>query len=174
MAEPLLPSDRKQGYIYIFWDEVNFGKLKIGRTNNLERRLHAWNRKCRRKHSYHSNDVSLVEIAPVRRIEDLIHIELQECRKRRMCKSCSETHKEWFDVDQKHAVRVLKKWQEWGLRRPYALDPSSGKWMIRPEMEDIISSFCEPVIREEKQQGRRKKINGVWRRSQTKPGRSTM
>lgn len=52
IAEPLKPTDLRPGFIYMFWDVGNFGKIKIGRTNDLGRRLKDWNRDCRREHAY--------------------------------------------------------------------------------------------------------------------------
>ena len=42
ITRPLSSKDLESGFIYIFWDQGSFGMVKIGRTNNLERRLEEW------------------------------------------------------------------------------------------------------------------------------------
>jgi hypothetical protein len=166
IAEPLLPSDLMQGYVYIFWDKEHFGKLKIGRTIDLEQRLRQWNRQCRREYVYHPNADGPVEIPHVRRIEELIHIELKDSRLMRKCEGCHKTHKEWFRMDQMHADKVLKKWQGWILQKPYVVDPISKEWKLKPEIQERLDRICEPVPHEKHQQGRRWSSKGILRRPQ--------
>jgi hypothetical protein len=53
IIKPLLPSALKDGYIYVFWDQISFGCVKIGRTKDLEARLNQWNTDCNHTHAYH-------------------------------------------------------------------------------------------------------------------------
>lgn len=155
IANPLKPTDLKDGFIYIFWDKEHFGKVKIGRTNDLEHRLEGWNQQCKRTHSYHkaTTDGQLARIPHVSRIERLIHIELKEYRLRRGCEGCNKTHEEWFDVEEAQAVKVFQKWQDWILQSPYAYDPDLKVWRIRSEMVDTLPQICEPVPLCSTQQG---------------------
>jgi hypothetical protein len=148
VRRPLGKGDYKEGFIYIFWDNKNFGKLKIGLTNNLERRLKEWDRKCKRKHSYHPNSGNgLVTIPHVPRVEKLIHTELKEFRKKRRCEGCGQTHKEWFDIEEAHAVKVARKWQEWFMRKPYIFNEGVQQWVLKQEMADELDQICEPLPR---------------------------
>lgn len=149
ITDPLSESDKKNGFIYIFWDVANFGFLKIGRTINLKLRLRDWDRQCKRKHKYLTSESGeFSEIPHVSRIERLIQLELKECRKQRKCDACGKTHIEWFEVSLPHAVKVLQKWHTWIMQKPYELDSKSGEWRIRPEMQHTIQQVCEPVIQE--------------------------
>ena len=150
IQEPLKPSDHSEGFIYIFWDKKHFGKVKIGRTNNLARRLKDWNSKCKRVHSYLSMDDRSQEDMPhVRRVERLIHTELKECREQRQCEGCGKTHIEWFRENEVHAVKVARKWQEWIMQNPYMLDEKTQLWVLKPEMVDTLEEVCQPVPRAE-------------------------
>ncbi|CAZ82899.1 unnamed protein product [Tuber melanosporum] len=118
--------------------------LKIGRTNNVQRRLHQWSTQC-------GYNLSLIRFYPhisasspgsatpkattealnkqvgkkvpnSHRIERLIHIELgdnPENRPEIKCDVCKKTHKEWFSVPATRAGlqgvdEVVKKWIEYG------------------------------------------------------------
>ena len=131
--------------------------LKIGRTNDLERRLKEWNQDCGRTHAYHPAIVrgELPEIPHVSRVERLIHLELKDCRKQRFCANCNKNHQEWFKVAYALALEVFQKWQKWIVQKPYALDARTGEWVLRPEMMDTLSQVCQPVSIESKPQSPR-------------------
>ncbi|KAK8221459.1 meiotically up-regulated gene 113-domain-containing protein [Phyllosticta capitalensis] len=102
--------------------------LKIGRANNVYRRMNEWQRQCGKMpslvryypyvHSAQSSpstspgpstlvgpkgdgtDAKGVRKCPhVHRVERLIHIELENQRVIRDCNECGKQHKEWFEVD---------------------------------------------------------------------------
>lgn len=102
--------------------------LKIGRANNVYRRMNEWQRQCGKVPSlvrYYpyvhsaqaspssspgpstlvgpkgdSTDAKSVRKCPhVHRVERLIHIELMDQRVMRDCKECGKQHKEWFEVE---------------------------------------------------------------------------
>ncbi|KAG0635699.1 hypothetical protein HOY80DRAFT_1056372 [Tuber brumale] len=118
--------------------------LKIGRANNVQRRLHEWSTQC-------GYNLSLIRFYPhisasspgsttpkattealnkqvgkkvpnSHRIERLIHLELgdnPENRPEIKCDVCKRTHKEWFSVPATRAGlegvdEVVKKWIEYG------------------------------------------------------------
>ncbi|KAF9694884.1 hypothetical protein EKO04_006815 [Ascochyta lentis] len=177
-AKPLSEADKKDGFIYTFWDQQNFGMIKIGRTNNLERRINEWNTQCKVTHHYHQSShdgqpSKAPEIPHVQRIEKLMNIELSNYRKKRVCDGCSKTHIEWFDIDEAKASKVFQKWRDWICQRPYALD-HEGNWTIRPDMLDSFSEVCEPIVFLDAEvklwprQGRRK--DESKRRTSRRPG----
>lgn len=145
--KPLKKEDRKYGFIYMFWDQQTFGMIKIGRTVNLEQRLKNWNTQCKTTHQYHQTlkDGEPLEIPHVQRIEKLMHIELGNYRRKRICDGCSQKHIEWFDISAEKAKEVYQKWQDWIIQKPYAED-GGGNWVIRPEMLDSLSQVCRPVV----------------------------
>jgi hypothetical protein len=158
ITQPLNDTDKKAGFIYFFWDKENFGKLKIGYTKDLHKRLKDWDRKCKRTHAYHPAIArgEIPEIPHVSRVERLIHLELKDCRQKRFCASCNKTHREWFDVGDALVLKIFQKWQKWIIQKPYALDSGTGKWVLRPEMMNTISQVCEPVSPEVKTQSPRR------------------
>ncbi|KAF3033867.1 hypothetical protein E8E12_000110 [Didymella heteroderae] len=139
--------DRKDGYIYMFWDQQHFGMVKVGRTADREQRLKQWNSQCKITHHYHRilKDTSSSRIPHVQRIEKLLHIELGNYRKKRTCDGCGRTHIEWFDISAEKARQVYQKWEDWIVQRPYAQD-KAGNWVIRPEMLGSLSEVCKPVV----------------------------
>lgn len=150
--EKPLRSSPEEGFIYVFWDTEHFGKTKIGRTKNLERRLKQW-QKCNPTHTYHplSQRDELSKIPHVVHIERLIHIELKECRKQRYCHKCNVNHIEWFEAGEASVTKILRKWEDWIMQRPYAQDPRTGTWLLRPEMMETLDQVCEPVVLVDKQ-----------------------
>ncbi|CBY00779.1 hypothetical protein IAQ61_011687 [Plenodomus lingam] len=101
--------------------------LKIGRANNVHRRMHEWTRQCgyslslvryyphvpstpspapaphatpaqsRRRSSAGPGGVRKVPHAM--RVERLIHLELGEQRVVKKCEACGKEHREWFEVE---------------------------------------------------------------------------
>jgi len=143
ITRPLSSKDLEDGFIYVFWDVKHFGIVKIGRTNDLQRRLKEWDRRCKRKHVYHT---TLPMIPHVARIERLIHMELKQYRRSRRCLSCEKSHNEWFEVTEKHTVNVFQKWQQWIDQKPYELDAELNQWTLRQGMLASIPQLCEPVL----------------------------
>lgn len=105
--------------------------LKIGRANNVQRRLNEWQRQC-------GYNISLIRYYPYvsssstsdgmrkmphsHKVERLIHIELQgrglRVMDRGKCASCGKEHKEWFEVDATRAAvadidEVVRRWSDW-------------------------------------------------------------
>ena len=113
--------------------------LKIGRAQNVQRRLNQWARQCGynlsliRYYPYHANTQSSTNlVAPTRtprkvpnahKVERLIHIELNGKRAlgSGKCSACNREHREWFEVDaNRDGVRavdeVVRRWVDWGER----------------------------------------------------------
>ncbi|KAI7135173.1 hypothetical protein D0869_15633 [Hortaea werneckii] len=127
--------------------------LKIGRANNVARRMNEWQRQCGyalnlvRWYPYvpssatpspqpspsrpppesslpsgSRRDSGAVKKVPfVKRVERLIHLELQEQQVKRQCDTCGKEHREWFEVEATQAgVRAVddcvKRWVSWAER----------------------------------------------------------
>jgi hypothetical protein len=111
--------------------------LKIGRAQNVQRRLNQWTRQCGynlsliRYYPYLSSTISSTSIneppktprkvANIHKVERLIHIELQGKRAvgYGKCGTCGKEHKEWFEVEAsrngvKAVDEVVRRWVEWG------------------------------------------------------------
>ena len=172
-SSPLGPKkDHAEGFVYIFWDKQHFGMVKIGYTNNLSRRLREWDNSCKHKHLYHPNDGIQVNMEHVYRVEQLVHTELKEFRRRRPCDGCGRMHKEWFEVEEAHAAKVVRKWREWILQEPYVEDAGSKQWVIKPDMLDTLELVCEPVPRDVSAQRRPRRSGAGVRRSSQKNQRA--
>ncbi|KAF4635386.1 hypothetical protein G7Y89_g2716 [Cudoniella acicularis] len=107
--------------------------LKIGRAQNVQRRLNQWTRQCGynlsliRYYPYHSTTPSANEpprtprkVPNVNRVEKLIHIELAGLRLQGdgKCGACGREHREWFEVDAsregvKAVDEVIRRWVDW-------------------------------------------------------------
>ncbi|KHJ33384.1 hypothetical protein EV44_g1977 [Erysiphe necator] len=105
--------------------------LKIGRAQNVYRRMNQWNKQC----GYHLSLVRYYPYQPssshqklpttvpnVNKVERLIHIEIAHMRASfGKCGTCGKVHKEWFEVEASqsavHAVdEVIKRWVDWSIR----------------------------------------------------------
>ncbi|KAK4209157.1 DUF1766-domain-containing protein [Rhypophila decipiens] len=105
--------------------------LKVGRANNVQRRLNEWKRQC-------DHEISLVRYYPYvssrdpdatprkmphsHKVERLIHIQLtglnMRVTDREKCKNCGREHREWFEVkaDRDSVAdfdRIVRKWSDW-------------------------------------------------------------
>ncbi|EPE35582.1 hypothetical protein GLAREA_11282 [Glarea lozoyensis ATCC 20868] len=111
--------------------------LKIGRAQNVQRRLNQWTRQCGynvsliRYYPYHATSLSNDDTPPrtprkvpnVNKVERLIHLELagQKARGDAKCSTCGREHREWFEVEATRkgvaAVdEVIRRWVGWGER----------------------------------------------------------
>jgi hypothetical protein len=113
--------------------------LKIGRAQNVQRRLNQWTRQCGynlsliRYYPYHSTTLSSTSVnEPPRtprkvpnahKVERLIHIELNGKRavSSGKCGVCGREHREWFEVEAsrngvKAVDEVVRRWVDWGER----------------------------------------------------------
>ncbi|KAI9050137.1 hypothetical protein LZ554_006278 [Drepanopeziza brunnea f. sp. 'monogermtubi'] len=112
--------------------------LKIGRAQNVYRRLNQWTKQCGynislvRYYPYQSttSQTSVDEppstprkVPNANKVERLIHIELSHLRVvgDGKCKACGREHREWFEVDAsrngvKAVDEVIRRWVEWGER----------------------------------------------------------
>ncbi|KAL8376863.1 hypothetical protein RB595_007815 [Gaeumannomyces hyphopodioides] len=114
--------------------------LKIGRANNVQRRLNEWSRQC-------EYNVSLIRYYPYvpssspsgspgaavprkmphsHKVERLVHIELAgmglRVADREKCSSCGREHREWFEVEASRAGvevvdEVIRRWATWDESR---------------------------------------------------------
>ena len=114
--------------------------LKIGRANNVTRRMNEWTRQCGyslslvRFYPYVSSSATpspapspsragdasdgVRKVPNVNRVERLIHLELASQRVLRKCEACGKEHREWFEVEAnrdgvKMVDEVIKRWVEW-------------------------------------------------------------
>lgn len=113
-------------------DEKKTMLLKIGRANNVMRRMNEWKRQC----GYH---LSLIRFYPyiqtgsgveprkmphAHKVERLIHLELSGMgmrvsdRQKEPCAACGTHHKEWFEVEatKDGVLRVdeaIRRWVDW-------------------------------------------------------------
>ena len=112
--------------------------LKIGRTQNVQRRLNQWSRQCGynlsliRYYPYHPSLSSTSVDTPrtprkvpnVHKVERLIHLELASKRAQGSgkCGACGKEHREWFEVEaRRKSVKVIdevvRRWVDWGERQ---------------------------------------------------------
>jgi T5orf172 domain len=120
-------------HIYIFKVEDYQGKdyLKIGVAKTIEKRMKEHNAcygKC--EQIYPPSGEKRVLISHAHRVERLVHaelvpyaVQLESCPKSRMK---HDGHREWFDVDERHAIAVIQRWSEWMNSSPYLEEPIIG------------------------------------------------
>ncbi|KAJ5688436.1 hypothetical protein N7536_011055 [Penicillium majusculum] len=151
LRKPLSTSDlESKGSMYIFWQQGNFGYLKIGRSGNVRRRFREWSNQCKKNMGIHFPDFAretsddqraLREVAHICRVEALVHLELLEHRKiEEKCPGCSRNHIEWFEIPDERAIAVVQKWMAWMRTEPYEKRGRGGeeKWELKVrEMERL-------------------------------------
>lgn len=115
--------------------------LKIGRANNVHRRMNEWTQQCgyslslvrfypyvsstpspsphASSNSRRASDAAGVRKVPhAHRVERLVHLELAAQRVVKKCDACGKEHREWFEVEAtkegvKKVDEVIKRWVEW-------------------------------------------------------------
>ncbi len=122
MQQPLKEgNDFKDGYIYSYSIADHPGYMKIGfagkepndRMNRIE--------KCLSTHELDYPDSTNFEVPNYKKLEKLIHAELQPYRRTLKCDKprCSAGHNEWFEIDEAKAIEVIDRWKEWMNCNPY-------------------------------------------------------
>lgn len=129
-------SDKKgldQGYIYILRLEGRPGYVKIGQTTKTIDVRKGQIKKCSVGDLVAINDDDFCELSNHTRVEQLVHQELQNCRRRFAC-ACKRTkgkahdcegaegfrmHGEWFEMEEAKAKEVVRRWRDWMNKDPY-------------------------------------------------------
>lgn len=158
LTKPLQKSDIKyQGSMYIFWQPPNFGHLKIGRSQNVPRRLEQWNKQCKKTMQFFfpeekgaANMPDLQQIPHISRVEALVHLELMHCRRiEKKCPGCFKSHVEWFETSKDIAIGVVRKWSDWMVTLPYEKHMKDGEeqWVLKSEERKRLGDLCLPGIK---------------------------
>ncbi|KAL5359895.1 meiotically up-regulated gene 113-domain-containing protein [Aspergillus floccosus] len=140
----------KSGFIYIYWSRDVFGRMKIGCTENINKRLQEWEKGCEKDLLLHfPKEAEKGDIIPhIFRVERLIHAELRDYRRKEpRCRECNKGHIEWFEgVSVNVAMDVAKKWIDWMRRKPYEKRDFEGKveWVLSDEALDSLKTVCKP------------------------------
>ena len=158
LTKPLQKSDIKyQGSMYIFWQRPNFGHLKIGRSQNVPRRLKQWNKQCKKSMQVFFPEEKgaagmpdLQQIPHISRVEALVHLELMHYRRiEKKCPGCSKSHVEWFETSKDIAIGVVRKWSDWMATLPYEKHMKDGEeqWVLKSEERKNLGDLCRPGIK---------------------------
>ncbi|KIX94918.1 uncharacterized protein Z520_09228 [Fonsecaea multimorphosa CBS 102226] len=139
---PLSPSEQQghgMGYVYVLRSQMGpstMALLKIGFSKfHPEHRAHELARCLARPEV-----VSHTPLVPhARRLESIIHTELQSCRKIQSCPRCCKDHREWFAVSHAESREVLTRWSTWILQRPYVDGKLTDKWKDHLRTKDFKS-----------------------------------
>lgn len=128
LRQDIKRSETWHGCIYAFKakdDPQGSDYVKIGVTASVEDRM--------KEHKicygvceliFPPKDEQLVLFEHAKRVERLIHAELVEQALQVACpKGLHRSHGEWFHVDGKHAIAVIRKWCEWMRSSPYEERP---------------------------------------------------
>lgn len=152
-AELLKPHPAATGFIYGFAHPdnvfirlgtgplVELELVKIGRSDNVVRRMQQWRKQCK----YNPRLMFAHVMAHHQRIERVIHHQLHSSRLREHpgCSGCGVRHTEWFRVEAEHAESIVIMWQGFTEQQPY--DEGSEMlpgWLERLEHVDLDSQDC--------------------------------
>lgn len=145
-------NERKNEYLYVYWNRVSFELIKIECTTiDVDRRLQEWENKCQRLIEKHYR--SPFKIKHVIRVEKLIHIEFREYRvSESFCHDCRDKHIEWFrGLNLGFVIKTIKAWTEWMMKEPY--EKRLGCWRLKQTLESDMSQIC--VTPDEKDNSKR-------------------
>ncbi|KAL8853955.1 MAG: hypothetical protein Q9221_001263 [Calogaya cf. arnoldii] len=156
MRKILTPREvQKEGYIYIYNFNGNFGHVKIGVTTlTPEERLRNWQKQCGHVPEllFPKNEEDLVPIPHVYRLEKIVHAQLRNYRKKELkCRKCQKCHVEWFESSVPEAIDAVKRWSAWIRGKPYE-EGSKGAWALMESQKSKVEALCWSV--EEDRQAR--------------------
>jgi T5orf172 domain len=122
-----------KGYIYAFSveDPQKNNYVKVGVCQDIDRRTRE-HTDCygELKQIYPPKGQGSVQVYHAGRVERLIHAELvQHAIQIERCPNfhrSHRSHREWFDVEESHAIAVIRKWSEWMSCSPYEEGPPTG------------------------------------------------
>lgn len=140
---PLSPSEQQghgMGYVYVLRSQMGpstMALLKIGFSKfHPEHRAHELARCLARPEV-----VSHTPLMPhAKRLESIIHTELQSCRKVQSCPKCCKDHREWFAVSHAESREVLTRWSTWILQQPYVDGKLTDEWKDHLGTKDFKST----------------------------------
>ncbi|KAH7357554.1 hypothetical protein BKA66DRAFT_595273 [Pyrenochaeta sp. MPI-SDFR-AT-0127] len=157
LQTPLNPNELKthgMGYVYVLRDQMGastIGELKIGFSKfHPEHRAHELARCLARPEV-----ISHTPLLPhAKRLESIIHTELQAVRKIQPCPKCEHNHQEWFIVSHLDSREVVFRWSRWILQRPYVDGKLTDKWkaylstmnMESVNEDKVMSQFWQDAI----------------------------
>jgi predicted GIY-YIG superfamily endonuclease len=154
IVAPLTKADADHsGHIYIYQCTGKFGYYKIGLTTDLAPRLQTWEKQCGRElmSYFPRSEEDLQPVQHISRVERLIHAELAEHRRKEaQCPGtgCGKAHKEWFQVDEQFALRVVRKWITWMRKEPYVQINGGSTWVLDVHRVGSIREICTPLPKE--------------------------
>ncbi|GKT60761.1 chitin synthase [Colletotrichum tofieldiae] len=114
--------------------------IKIGYTNNPQRRMREWASKC-----HYTPDLVFRRQAPhYIKMEEVVHLHLaNERRWDRGCPGCGGNHKEFFEVDAERAQAVVGMWAAWASLRPFDEEGRlTAYWTARLKALDVDDAEC--------------------------------
>ena len=76
-----------------------------------------------------------VKVRNVKRLENLVHAELKEYRRKQLGCRSGKTHVEWFQVDIELVQMVIEKWTTWLIEQPRYADCIGGSLHALEEKE---------------------------------------
>jgi hypothetical protein len=168
LCRTLAERDIPKGFVYAFkvTDPQGRGYVKVGVTKGrLVTRMKAHSvcyGDC--EQIYPPTDEKPALVNHARRVEQLVHAELvdqsiylEKCPRIRQKHNC---HGEWFDVNHRHAINVIRKWSEWMKGNPYEERPipmatirkrnsadgaMKTAWELGVLHQDVITRLCWPT-----------------------------
>ena len=147
LERPLLKTETKDGFVYIYKVYGSFGHIKIGyTTRNVNQRMKEWKNQCGHDPSveYPQGSDLLVRIPHARRIEALLKIELASYRRREtQCKTCGGVHEEWYETSLGYAIEAARAWSAWMRDLPY--EETDGGWTLRSAQKARLESLVQAV-----------------------------
>jgi hypothetical protein len=128
---PLSPSEKEahgMGHVYILRSKVGTstqGGLKIGFS-----KYHPEHRAHEIAQCYAMPEVvSHTPLLPhAKRLESIIHMELQSVRKVHSCSRCNGNHREWFTISHGESREIVMRWSRWLLQQPYVDGKLTDGW----------------------------------------------
>ena len=165
--EPLAHLELKTGYLYVYWNKANFGYYKIGYScDDVSIRLKKWQTQC--KHSAQQLCCTLDKVPNVKRLERLVHAELNDYRvEEKCCRGCRKSHREWFKVDLKLIKKSIRFWTDWLMKGQY--EEVESKWHLREDARNELPQLCTKLSVVNAEESKAKSITISPRRYNLRP-----
>lgn len=142
------------GYVYVFAAPKYFAArgerscVKIGSSHYVDGKLNFLETSCKISGIYRVQDREDMPHQLYERIERLAHAELANFKKTIACahgaEIASPEHREWFEVDEQVALRVVQRWRSFVKLNPYE------NGLLRSDWSNLLLRNLEPQGRAER------------------------
>lgn len=127
------PIEIERGHVYILSSDMTRGHYKIGKTIYTPEKRMKQMKRCILGLLQVPDDHDVPFSHPYI-VEQIVHKQLENKRKKFKCKTCGQEHREWFALENaEEGLKLIRRWRRWAQSEPFKPDFSlvdHWKWKL--------------------------------------------